>query len=606
MSASSRSESHRRFMARGARCAVLGACVVALGLAGCSGHLITGEPVVYGVDPLTGEIIDRDVVAHQGDGPLGVLPHRGEIITLVVDNVFLRYLEDLGSPHVLVYAEVFDDGSDDPGTAITKVLFNERDQPSGVNLGLADRVLYGPTAFKGFPIRVKFYIVELDREEKETASKIIDAAGAIASTAKPEAGPAIAIGLAVARALNELNTDDYELRFDLTLFPVSAFGSADVTDDELAKLPPLASLHRQGKPVAMAMPLHTGSYVVIKRELEERLGKSAQRVSDVSSMLQYDWSQRVFAQAYEGPDGAPVLSREVLRLQGGYLYRIVREIRVLKESPVADGDGAAEAADGADESADTADVAATPAATPADAEPANTSEAAAAPAIDTAAPPAESAADEPTESPWKSAENAPVRLRRGPNRFVDFSLQQGLRQRFDDQTYVTLSILQGLPAGLDQAALRAASERDVKQLAEVLDNPGRVPAASIGARIDELAESVKGALELRHLAEAASRRVAREPEFRASTEYPLFWTRRIVTTTEAADSAAGRAASVRNQAILGVLADLILNVPPLATSAAMDMQWLQELTTDDVEPHARLQGLFRLTDAAIARRNAPR
>jgi hypothetical protein len=55
---------------------------------------------------------------------------------LVLTGCSRQHLEALRSPHVLIYyAEVFDDGRDDPATAVTKVLFNELDQASGVNPG---------------------------------------------------------------------------------------------------------------------------------------------------------------------------------------------------------------------------------------------------------------------------------------------------------------------------------------------------------------------------------------------------------------------------------------------------------------------------------------
>src|SRR5262245_18994942 len=139
--------------------------VVALFTSCANQHYITGEPLVYGLAPTTGQIPDRDTPDLTNTN-LGT-PHKGEILTFVLNNAFIKYLKDVGSPHVLVYAQVFDDGTDDPDTAITKVLYNERNSPEGVNLGLADRVLYGPTPYKGFPLRIRVYIVELDKEEKE-------------------------------------------------------------------------------------------------------------------------------------------------------------------------------------------------------------------------------------------------------------------------------------------------------------------------------------------------------------------------------------------------------------------------------------------------------
>src|SRR5688572_12247959 len=132
---------------------------------------ITGEPVLHSIDPTSGSLYDRDILPN-GEDAQGIIPHEGEIITVVVHDIFLKYLKESSTPHVLVYAEVYDDGTDNPETAVSKVLWNELNQPSGVRLGLADRVLYGPTPYKGFPLRIRLYIVELDKEEKKAASAL--------------------------------------------------------------------------------------------------------------------------------------------------------------------------------------------------------------------------------------------------------------------------------------------------------------------------------------------------------------------------------------------------------------------------------------------------
>lgn len=233
-------------------------------LASCSKqHIITGEPLVYGIAATTGQILDRDTPDTANTNL--VVPHKGEIIALVVDNIFIKYLKEVGSPHVLIYAQVFDDGTDNSDTAVTKVLYNERNSPEGVNLGLADRVLYGPTPFKGFPLRIKLFIVELDKEQKELASKIIDAVGTTAATAKPEAAPAIAVAVTIAKAINAMNEDDFELRFDMTLFPVGTIGKASIGDLDLDRIK--EPIQRHDKMVSLVLPLRTGLYTEVAPEI---------------------------------------------------------------------------------------------------------------------------------------------------------------------------------------------------------------------------------------------------------------------------------------------------------------------------------------------------
>ncbi len=298
-------------------------------LAACTNQpVITGEPLVYGIKADTGQILDRDTPNIENTNL--VTPHKGEIITLVLNNIFIKYLKDVGSPHVLVYTQVFDDGTDNSDTAATKVLYNERNSPEGVNPGLADRVLYGPTPFKGFPLRIKLFIVELDKEQKELASKIIDAVGTSAATAKPEAAPAITVAVGIAKAINAMNEDDFELRFDMTLYPVSAIGKASTGDPILDENNPgqiqAEPVQRYDRAVTLVSPLRTGSYVVLKRELEERFKDRKNLCGVEVSTLDVDYSQEFFITQYRGIDGTQYFSDEVLRYEGGYLYRIVRRI----------------------------------------------------------------------------------------------------------------------------------------------------------------------------------------------------------------------------------------------------------------------------------------
>lgn len=500
-------------------------------MASCSSQqLITGEPMVYGIAPDKGQLLDRDTLDMAT--PNLVIPHKGEIITLVLNTAFIRYLKDFGSPHVLVYAQVFDDGTDNSETAITKVLYNERNSPAGVNLGLADRVLYGPTPFKGFPLRIKLFIVELDKEQKELASKIIDTVGTTAATAKPEAAPAIAVAVAIAKGINAMNEDDFELRFDLTLFPVNTIGKASTGDAALDRIQ--EPKQRHDKSVSLVSTLRTGSYAIMKRELEERFSGRKNACGVEVSVLDMDYSQEFFTSLYSDSTSHAYTVEEDLRYEGGYLYRIVRRIT-----------------------------------------------------------------DNQTK---KELDNATVRLCAGPNRLVDFSLANGIRQRFTDRTYVVLSVVTGLPLGLEPEALKAASERDARQLTKLLDNPSDASLGErIGPEVDAIAASLKSALEQRRVAAEATRRVGRDPSFRISPDYALFWVQQIDPLTAADGSVGRRNAEAKNAAILEALAEIIVNLPILNPTDREKMVALHSLTSADLETAADMPGVFRLNDQGKAK-----
>lgn len=500
--------------------------MILLPVFGCSSqqHLITGEPIVYGIDGPTGNILDRDVFPSTNR----IIPHNGEIIAIAVNSIFLKFVKELGSPHVLVYTEVYDDGSDNPETAFKKVLFNALDQPSGVNLGLSDRIIYGPTTFKGYPIRIKFYIVELDKEDKELASKIINSIGGIGATAQPQAAAAVGLAVQVAETINAMNRDDFELRFDLTLYPVDQIGQSDINDTELER-PPVEPIQRNGKFLSLLSSLRTGSFVILKRELEQRLSGNE---DSLESALMFDYTQEFFINNYATPEGEPITSEEILRYQGGYLYRIVRQIKD-KNMQVIPG-------------------------------------------------------------------NATVKLRKGPNRLVNFSLGRGIRQIFKDQTYVVLSVLNGLPQSLDQNEMRNSSNRDMANLVKFLDNPNRAPLTSkIGDQVDKVSLSMKTILEQRNIAEMAAKRVGRDATFRTSVEYPIFWIQNIeLLTSLAKDSPGWQNAVAKNAGILATLSDLVLNLPFLQPDELQKMKNLKRLNKESFEVIPN-KGLFKLKQTAL-------
>lgn len=286
---------------------------------------ITGEPILYGINNYTGDIIDRDIFPEPvignslaGDDnipplTIGIVPHKDEIIAVIIDNVFMRYLkETITSPHVLIWTETYDDGSDNPQNAYTRILFNGPNQPEGVHLGLADRIVYGPTLFKGHPIRIKFFIVELDKKNKELASRIVEAVGQAASAARPEAAPAISVATKFAQTIGAMNEDDYELRYDLTLSPVGPFARytinresdyapkvGDLSDPDQQTVEPA---QREGKKASVVTSLRTGSFVIFKRELGTRIEVKQWNQKNIKvsftasdpSQLEMDYTQESF------------------------------------------------------------------------------------------------------------------------------------------------------------------------------------------------------------------------------------------------------------------------------------------------------------------------
>ncbi len=253
------------------------------------------------------------------DSKATVTPHDGEIIAIVMNSIFTRELQDvLNSPHVLVYAQVFDDGTDNDATATTKIILNQKDQPKKTMLGFSDRIIYGPTAYKGFPIRIKLFIVELDKEDKEELSSLINGAAGLASTAQPQYAAAIAVLMQVAQFMNKLNEDDFELRMDMTLFPKGAAFTASSG----------AGARRGGKEIGVVSPLRVGSYVVFKRELRNRFDpfKRDRAPADVkAASIDLDFTQQYVDDGYFDKAGKQYKVKTQLVYEGGYLYKVVKD-----------------------------------------------------------------------------------------------------------------------------------------------------------------------------------------------------------------------------------------------------------------------------------------
>jgi hypothetical protein len=150
---------------------------------------------------------------------------------------------------------------------------------------------------------------------------------------------------------------------------------------------------------------------------------------------------------------------------------------------------------------------------------------------------------------------------------------------------------------VDPETLKTASQRDVTQLAKLLDNPSDASLSErIGPQVDAITTSLRSTLEQRRIAVQASKRTSRDPSFRTSTDYPLFWIKQIDPLTAAAGSVERTNAESKNAAILEVMGDIVVNMPLLNASDPIKMATLRNLVPADLEAVVEKPGAFRLTD----------
>ena len=240
-------------------------------LGGCSlfdQQYITGSPMIFAIDR-SGFIRERE--EHLAGNPVT----EADVITVTLNTLFLKHIKqeaELKGNQILVYAEVLDTVEESNPQRV--VLFNQRHQPDESFLGLADRVIYGPAKFKGQPLRIQLFVVELDKEDNAFKKQMLDSIGGIITTANPTQAAVVEPGIALGKLFAAFDDDDFELRVDFTLHPWR--------DDPLVtrnKLSPKQLGVSKDDPRAkysgirgnyLNTPLREGHYLISKRESPKR------------------------------------------------------------------------------------------------------------------------------------------------------------------------------------------------------------------------------------------------------------------------------------------------------------------------------------------------
>jgi len=289
----------------------LAGLILAAVLCSCGGNAgITGSPMLWSIDQ-AGYIRPRDLQLK------GHYITEADVITISLNTIYLKYIKkefaDRNS-HILIYTEVFD--SPEEAAPYRTVVFNQEDQGEDSFLGVTDRIIYGPVRFKGFPVRVKLYVIELDKKDNEARVKVLDAIGSAVSAAQPQYAFAAHAGVSIGKILTAFNKDDYELRADMTFHPAGLGGDTSIKfvkpkdiglkeDERIEKYPQF--------PNALNVPLRSGHYLLAKVESSER--KDAKDVSKIREYLASSIFDYTNDAGDDGPEG-----ENVLLLKSGYLW----------------------------------------------------------------------------------------------------------------------------------------------------------------------------------------------------------------------------------------------------------------------------------------------
>lgn len=181
------------------------------------------------------------------DSPLDT----SEVVQVYLDKVFLRYLPDIGLNEVVIVVEVSEDGTNDPTKNYTRVLGpyeNYRDNRMLPEEGI---LVYGPKRLEGDSINITFHVIEIDADERESASAVFDLIGSLAGSfdvANPVGAAEVELASGLGKTLVSMNANDIVISRRVHLY-----AKDPVLQPDACASPPI--------------PLRPGSYALITREL---------------------------------------------------------------------------------------------------------------------------------------------------------------------------------------------------------------------------------------------------------------------------------------------------------------------------------------------------
>lgn len=261
-------------------------------LAGCAGlaeknYRYTGEVRMYqantGHEQITGEGLyqlhdapgaKKTFAAPGADSFFNTRAADGQpeqTIAISLNRAFLKYLAEIGKPEVLAYVEV-QEGEQEP---TRKIFFRDDYQPSGALLNFQDALIYGPKPYSGQPLRIRFFVYELDSEDNQVAAGMLSALAGVSKTLATPYGVAAKTATDilgdVMNSVIKTNVDDREFYHEVTLYPVAP-GSSTALDS--------------------VATLRTGTFVVVKKELQRNVA--------VESLVDFEDERRFPLPAKDG------------------------------------------------------------------------------------------------------------------------------------------------------------------------------------------------------------------------------------------------------------------------------------------------------------------
>lgn len=159
-----------------------------------------------------------------------------DVVTIQVDSAYLRALPPrlTGSKDVVLFAEIQEDAAEGyAGSKLTSIVYVGKNQRIPGRLNFNGNLVYGPIAYKGHPLKVKFTLMVLQSAAANQEQSIVNVIANLAATAAPQYSAAASTVAAAVRDLLLAQPDiisfDYEATF-LSDQPGVAVGASHVAE----------------------------------------------------------------------------------------------------------------------------------------------------------------------------------------------------------------------------------------------------------------------------------------------------------------------------------------------------------------------------------------
>jgi hypothetical protein len=288
--------------------------LVALGLTGCADRvagqveLLTFAPDGYlqrysrATDP---------VRAYPIPGVNEPIRSNDDIVTIQVESAYIQNLPFrlTGSKDVIIFADVWENaamGFNGP-SSLTSIVYIGPNQKVPGRLNFRDMLAYGPTKFKGHPLRVRFTMMVLQKSTATRQASAIDVISSLASIAAPQYSM---ITSEVAKLLQGILRSQPDIKFfdfDVTFSSDRPESLVDIVPKAQAGAP--ASTTFRAEPKGDPDKIHWlryGRYALVETESHDGKGFKVINVQASQVNAEDAWLY--------GPDGALPTSYLIFRI----------------------------------------------------------------------------------------------------------------------------------------------------------------------------------------------------------------------------------------------------------------------------------------------------